>query len=227
VVASTKIVARELCYHSAVQYVKARGWTYSSSQKLRYRQISEIIFKHAPGDSSELHHNFHAMVKRLYDFIEKQGLKDPLTGQPAVNFMKESSFTLKLHCNAQEYQQCYIIVEKFFLQHVPHHKDDVEYWVVEIFQLCQKHNNLLYMIFHIHSLFPNGDDPEQAKKLLAHPEAIRDAVFLQANALSHAIEYSNMLEAGLQHITRKTQYGRMPSQENTLLFARARARNWV
>jgi hypothetical protein len=83
------------------------------------------------------------------------------------------------------------------------------------------------MIFHIHSLFPNGDDPEQAKKLLAHPEAIRDAVFLQANALSHAIEYSNMLEAGLQRITRKTQYGRMPSQENTLLFARARARDWV
>jgi hypothetical protein len=68
VVASTKIVARELRYHSAIQYVKARGWTYSSGQKLRYRQISEIIFKHAPGDSSELHRNFHAMVKRLYDF---------------------------------------------------------------------------------------------------------------------------------------------------------------
>jgi hypothetical protein len=99
-----KIVARELRYHSAVQYVKARGWTYSSGQKLCYRQISEIIFKHAPGDSSELNRNFHAMVKRLYDFIEKQGLKDALTGQPAVDFMKESSFTSKLHCNAQEYQ---------------------------------------------------------------------------------------------------------------------------
>jgi hypothetical protein len=36
-----------------------------------------------------------------------------------------------------------------------------------------------------------------------------------------------MLEAGLQCITRKTQYGRMPSQENTLLFACARARDWV
>jgi hypothetical protein len=47
---------------------------------------------------------------------EKQGLKDPLTGQPAVDFMKESSFTSKLHRNAQEYQQCVIIVEKFFLQ---------------------------------------------------------------------------------------------------------------
>jgi hypothetical protein len=31
-------------------------------------------------------------------------------------------------------------VEKFFLQHVPHHKDDVEYWVVEIFRSCRKHN---------------------------------------------------------------------------------------
>jgi hypothetical protein len=83
------------------------------------------------------------------------------------------------------------------------------------------------MVKHIHSLFPNGDDPKQVKKLLAHPEAIRDAVFLQANALSHAIECSNMLEAGLQRITRKTQYGCMPSQENTLLFACARARDWV
>lgn len=63
VVASTKIVAKELRYHSAVQYVKARGWTYSSGRKLHYRQINEIIFKHAPGDSSELHNNFHAMVK--------------------------------------------------------------------------------------------------------------------------------------------------------------------
>jgi hypothetical protein len=137
--------------------------------------------------------------------------------------MKESSFTSKLHRNAQEYQQCVIIVEKFFLQHVPHHKDDVEYWVIEIFQSCQKHNDLLYMIFHIHSLFPNGDDPEQAKKQLSHPKAISDAVFLQGNAL----KYSNMLESGLQCITRKTQYGCMPSQENTLLFARARARDWV
>ena len=123
VVASTKIVAKELRYHSAVQYVKARGWTYSSGRKLHYRQINEIIFKHAPGDSSELHNNFHAMVKRLYEFIKKQGLKDPLTGKPAVDFMKETSFTSKLHRNAQEFQQCVIIVEKFFLQHVPHHKD--------------------------------------------------------------------------------------------------------
>jgi hypothetical protein len=56
------------------------------------------------------------MVKRLYEFIEKQGLKNPLTGQLAINFMKETSFTSKLYHNAQEYQQCMIIVEKFFLQ---------------------------------------------------------------------------------------------------------------
>jgi hypothetical protein len=93
--------------------------TYSSGQKLRYQQISEIIFKHAHGDSSELHKNFHAMVKRLYDFIEKQGLKDPFTGQLAINFMKETRFTSKLHHKAQEYKQCLIIVKNFFLQHAP------------------------------------------------------------------------------------------------------------
>jgi hypothetical protein len=162
----------------------------------------------------------------MISLMEKQGLKDPLTGQPAINFMKETSFTSKLHHNAQEYQQCVIIVEKFFLQHVPHHKDNLGYWVIEIFWSCWKHD-LLYMIFHIHSLFPNGDDPEQVKKLVEHPEDIRDAVFLQANALSHAIEYSNMLEAGLKCTTRKTHYSRMPSQVNNLLFPRACARDWV
>jgi hypothetical protein len=65
------------------------------------------------------------------------------------------------------------------------------------------------------------------KNLLDHPKAIRDAVFLQATALSHAIEYSNMLEAGLKCITRKTLYGHMPSQENNLLFACAHAHDWV
>jgi hypothetical protein len=68
VVASMKIVARELW--SAIQYVKAWGWTYSSGKQLCYWQISEIIFKHAHGDSSELHKNFHAMVKWLYQFSE-------------------------------------------------------------------------------------------------------------------------------------------------------------
>jgi len=227
VVSSTNIVAKELRYPSAVHYVKARGWTYTTDQKLRYRQISEIIFRHAQGDSNELHQNFHAMVKRLYNFIEKQGLKDPLTGKPSVDFMKESSFTSKLHRNAQEYQQCVIIVEKFFLPYVSHHKEDVEYWVIEIFRSCRKHNDLIKMIFHIHSIFPNGDDPVLAMELLQQPEAMRDAVFHRADALAHAIQYSNMLEAGLNRITRKTQQGRMPSQENTLLFARARARDWA
>jgi hypothetical protein len=71
----------------------------------------------------------------------------------------------------------------FSKQHVPHHEGNVEYWVIDIFRSCHKHNDLLYMIFHIHSHFSNGDNPEQAKKLLEHTEAIRDAVFLQANAL--------------------------------------------
>jgi hypothetical protein len=125
---STSIVARELEDQAPMQYVEARGWTYSSKCKLNYRQINEIIFRKAPGKSAQLQVSFNGMVQRLYSMIENDGLKDPYTGKPAVNFLDKKSFVQKLNGRAQEFQMVLIIVKEFFLKHVDHHKGDVEYW---------------------------------------------------------------------------------------------------
>ncbi len=55
------------------------------------------------------------MVSSLYDMIEKDGLKDPYTGKPAINFLDRSSFVQKLNGHAQEFQMAVIIVKEFFM----------------------------------------------------------------------------------------------------------------
>jgi hypothetical protein len=65
------------------------------------------------------------MVSRLYKIIEKDGLRDPYSNLPAVNFIKRESFVQKLHLHAQEFQMALIILEECFMKHVEHHKDDV------------------------------------------------------------------------------------------------------
>jgi hypothetical protein len=89
---STSIVAHELWYKSPMQYVEAQGWTLSNKHKLHYRQIDKIIYQNAPGRCAELHKGFMGMVSRLYNMIKKDGLKDPYTGKPAINFLDRNSF---------------------------------------------------------------------------------------------------------------------------------------
>ncbi len=218
---STSIVARELWYQSPTQYVEARGWTLSNKCKLHYWQINEIIFWKAPGTCAELHLGFKGMVSSLYDMIEKDGLKDPYTGKPAINFLDRSSFVQKLNGHAQEFQMAVIIVKEFFIKHVNHHKDDVEYWLKEIFQSCQKRKDLVMFFNNIFSLFPNGDDPKLVRELLKHPDAMRDEACCLANAMDHKIQYSKLVETGLWTIKNKMHAGTMPSTKNHLLFARA------
>jgi hypothetical protein len=103
---------------------------------LNYRQIHEIIFRKAPGKSAQKQVGFNGMVQRLYSMIENDGLKDPNTGKPAVNFLDKNSFVQKLNGHAQEFQMALIIVKEFFLKHIDHHKGDVEYWLKQIFQSC-------------------------------------------------------------------------------------------
>jgi len=224
---STSIVARELKYSSPVQYVGARGWTLSSNRKLHYRQIDEIIFRNAPASVGEMHKNFKGIVTRLYEMIEKDGLKDPFTDKPAVNFLERDSFVQKLHGNAQEFQMAVILVKTFFMEHADHHKDNVEYWLKEIFRSCRKRKDLLVFYNSLFSLFSNGEDPKLAKELLKHPDAMRDEVCRRANAIEHKIRYSKLVESGLQTMTRKTAVGTMPSATSHLLLARARARDWA
>lgn len=223
---STSIVARELRYNSPMQYVEARGWTFSKKRKLHYRQVQENIFRNSTGASAELHVGFKGMVNRLYDMIEKDGLKDPFTGMPAVNFLNKLSFIQKLGLHAQEFQMAVIIVKEFFIKHVEHHNGDVEYWMKEIFQSCLKHDDLVKFFNNIFSLFPEGDDPKLAKELLSNPDAMRDRASQLANAIEHKIRYSKLVEQSLQAIKQKTRADKKPSPTNHLLFARARARDW-
>jgi hypothetical protein len=195
---STSIVAHELGYQEPMQYVEARGWTFSSTCKLHYWQIKEIIFQKAPGKSPDLQVGFHSMVGSLYKMIENDGMKDPYTGKPAVNFLDKNSFTQqKLHQHAQEFQMALIIVKEFFLEHVNHHKGNIEYWLKEIFQSCQRCKNLLRFFNNVFLLFPDGDDPKLAKELLQHPNAMRDKASSMANDNERKIRYSDMVECSL------------------------------
>jgi hypothetical protein len=158
--------------------------------------------------------------------IKKDGLRDPFTGKPAVNFLDKDSFIQKLHLHAQEFQMAVIIVKEFFIKHIKNHNGDVEYWVKEIFQSCLKHKDLVKFFNNIFSLFPNGDDPKLAKDLLNNPNAMRDRASQLANAIEHKIHYSKLLEQGLLTIKQKSRKDKMPSHMNHLLFAHACAHDW-
>jgi hypothetical protein len=67
---------------------------HSRWQKLQYRQIQENIFQQATGASCKLHIGFKGMVNRLYNMIERDGLKDPFTGKPAVNFDRAPAISI-------------------------------------------------------------------------------------------------------------------------------------
>jgi hypothetical protein len=56
------------------------------------------------------------MVSRLYEIIEKDGLRDPYSNLPTVNFIKRESFVQKLHLHAQEFQMALIILEECFMK---------------------------------------------------------------------------------------------------------------
>jgi len=223
---STSIVARELQYDSPMQYVESRGWSLSKTRKLQYTQIRENIFEKATGASHDLQVGFRGMVNRLYEMIEKDGLRDPFTGKPAVNFLDKNSFIQKLYLHIQEFQMATIIVKEFFIQHVPDHKDDIDHWVKLIFQTCIKRNDLVKMFNNIFSLFPNGDDPSLAKQLLTNPDAMRDLVSSKANDINFQIQYSNLVEEGLKSIKQRSRKDTKPSPTKHIVLCRARARDW-
>jgi hypothetical protein len=184
--------------------------------------------------------------------IERDGLKDPFTGKPAINFLDKDSFIQKLHLHAQEFQMAVIIVQEFFIKHIEHHNGDVEFWVKEIFQSCLQHfikhiehhngdvefwvkeifqsclqhKDLVRMYNNIFSLFPNGDNPKLAKELLENPKAMRDQVSRKANDINFKVRYSKLVETALKTIKQKTRSDKKPSAANHVLLACARVCDW-
>jgi hypothetical protein len=73
---------------------------------------NSLHFRQATRASGELHNGFKGMVNRLYNMIERHGLKDRFTGKPAINFLDKDSFIQKLHLHAQEFQMAVIIASE-------------------------------------------------------------------------------------------------------------------
>lgn len=228
---AVQIVARQLGFRSAVDYVRCRGWCYSKkggNPILRYRKLEEVFDQYAPdGVSANLAKNFNAMVDVLYEVLSMDEVKDIYTGKSFVLFMKQGSFISKLHNFCQEFHIALIIVTRFFLDHVPDHHGDAEYWIKVIFRPCLRHKDFLQFSANCFELFEEeGGNPTQAKELLErHRDCMRDEVHRLITKKEHMRDYGMIVERELSKIQRGTRDDVMPSAKNNLTFARQRVRD--
>jgi hypothetical protein len=74
------------------------------------------------------------MVKEIYSVFEDDKIKHIYSDLLAIPLLHPGSFISKLHQYAQEFQIGLIVVKRFFMLVVPHHKSDLEYWMKQIFE---------------------------------------------------------------------------------------------
>jgi hypothetical protein len=82
------------------------------------------------------------------------------------------------------------------------------------------------MFNNIFSLFPNGDNPKLAKKMLENTDAMRDMMSQKANSIEFKARNSELLEKGLESIQQKMRVGMKPSRTRHVLLAHCHARDW-
>ena len=224
------IVAETLGFKSASAYVKCRGWTFHKKgnlNKLQYRKLENVFDELAPnGEAALLSKNLHAMVKEIYGVFNDELIKHIYTDLPAIPLLRMESFISKLHQYAQEFQIGLIVVKRFFMLAVPHHKSDPEYWMKQIFESCKTHYDYLTFCHNCFSLFQEDQGrPKLAKKLLTKfLKNMRDEVYRRASAKDHQSKYAKRIEESLQS-KRGTRSDAMPLPDKELLLCRARARD--
>ena len=130
------IVALELGFDNPIDYVKGRGWMLrkkGGKVSVQYRKLEHIIKKFAPNgeDGLVLFQHFHAMVDALYKMIDDDALKHIYSGNAAVRVLDKKSLISKLNLFAQEFQMVELIVQAFFIEHVPTNHGNLDYWVAE------------------------------------------------------------------------------------------------
>jgi hypothetical protein len=134
------VVANELGFGGPVEYVKSHGWMYTvkgGRKTLQYKSLSNAIFKTAPSGCVATHAiHFKAMIKKPYDIIKGDGIKDVYKGMDTVRFLQEDSFCQRLHLYAQEFQFGVLIVEKFFLPHIQSNFGETLFWMKRVFVQC-------------------------------------------------------------------------------------------
>jgi lambda repressor-like predicted transcriptional regulator len=125
------IVAETLGFKLASAYVKCCGWTFhkkGGKNKLQYRKLENVFDELAPnGEAALLAKNLHTMVKDIYSVFDDKRIKHIYSGLPAIPLLHIGSFISKLHQVAQEFQIGLIVVKRFFMVAIPHHKSDPEF----------------------------------------------------------------------------------------------------
>ena len=197
---STMIVALELGFDNPIDYVKGRGWMLrkkGGKVSVQYRKLEHIIKKFAPNgeDGLVLFQHFHAMVDALYKMIDDDALKHIYSGNAAVRVLDKKSLISKLNLFAQEFQMAVLIVQAFFIEHVPTNQGDLDYWVKRIMKPCITHDDLLHFFHNVWSIFEDGGNKELATSLLTnYPDSMRDKVGRQAASTEHKYQYALKLK---------------------------------
>jgi len=229
---STKIQAEEFGFSSAPQFVKCRGWVLSRRRGkfvLEYRKVKEIIHAYAPSNAAAtMVSGFNAMIDQLYE-LQKKGVRDIYTGETAIRYLEKISLVSALNRHCQEFQIAMIIVEKFFLPHVPHHKGDIDYWLKAILFSCRRRKDLMNFFDNVFTLFQDGDDKALATELLAlDSNCMRDEVSRHCANVQHRKDYEKRVETQLRaSFERGTRSNKMPDERKNVLLCRSRTHDWA
>jgi hypothetical protein len=128
------VIANELGFGGPIEYLKSHGWMYivkkGGTKTLQYKSLSNTIFQTVPLGCVATHGiHFKAMIKKLYEIIKGNGIKDVYKGMDMVHFLQEDRFCQRLHLYTQEFQFGVLFVEKFFLPHVKSNIGDTVFWM--------------------------------------------------------------------------------------------------
>lgn len=226
---STTIVAKELGFGTAIDYVQCRGWTLHNKggkPSLKYRNLTESFYRNGAPGGGAMNSHFSAMVEHLYKIIEQNIVRDVYTNKPALRFLTQDSFKSKLHLHAQEFQLSLIIVKAFFIDHVPSNKGDVFFWMKKIFISCRRHKDFTLFVQNTFALFSEGPNPALAKELLTtYLDCIRDQVNHRVSAAEYQRKYNDLLEKSLSSVRRVSMKNLSPARH--LLMARLRSRDFA
>ena len=136
-----RIVSQELGYRSLLQFLSAKGWSYSSQGAkkpyvLEYRRAPRIEDMKVVGDaasSTEITTNMMAKISLLYKLLNRPQLCDPSTKKPFVNHLKLKSFKAKVLRYAQYLHIGYLILRDKILPFAPVKHTDEEYWLYALY----------------------------------------------------------------------------------------------
>jgi hypothetical protein len=81
-----------------------------------------------------------------------------VSGEVALQFLKQTSFGSKVRLATQEYQQSLIVLTAFLLPFVDandEHSDNYEYWMWCVFKHCQTRPMFNVHLHNMYSVFPN------------------------------------------------------------------------